>query len=65
MNEKSLTLSDQRVLGGVCGGFAEYIGIDPTIIRVIDAVLTLCTAFCGIILDPILYCIILSKDKVV
>ena len=55
MNEKRLTLSDQRVLGGVCGGFAEYIGIDPTIIRVIYAVLTLCTAFCGIILYPILY----------
>ena len=64
MNEKRLTLSDQRVLGGVCGGFAEYIGLDPTIVRVIYAVLTLCTAFCGITLYPILYWIIPSKYKV-
>ena len=41
MNEKKLTLSDQRLLGGVCGGFAEYIGLDPTIVRVIYAVITL------------------------
>ena len=50
MNEKRLTLSDNRLLGGVCGGFAEFIGIDPTIVRVIYAVLTIFTCFCGIIL---------------
>ena len=33
MEKKVLTLSDHRVLGGVCGGFAEYIGIDPKIGR--------------------------------
>ena len=64
MNEKRLTLSDQRVLGGVCGGFSEDIGLGSTIVRVIYAVLTLCTAFCGIILYPILYWIIPSKYKV-
>ncbi|MDY4851476.1 MAG: PspC domain-containing protein [Prevotella sp.] len=64
MNEKRLTLSDHRLLGGVCGGFAEFIGIDPTIVRVIYAVLTLFTCFCGIILYPILYWIIPSKYKV-
>ena len=62
--EKKLTLSDQRVLGGVCGGIAEYFGVDPTIMRVVYAALTLCTAFCGIILYPILYWIIPSKYKV-
>ena len=64
MNEKRLTLSDNRLLGGVCGGFAEFIGIDPTIVRVIYAVLTTFTCFCGIILYPILYWIIPSKYKV-
>ena len=63
MNEKRLTLSDNRLLGGVCGGFAEFIGIDPTIVRVIYAVLTIFTCFCGIILYPILYWIIPSKYK--
>ena len=64
MNEKRLTLSDNLLLGGVCGGFAEFIGIDPTIVRVIYAVLTIFTCFCGIILYPILYWIIPSKYKV-
>ena len=64
MNEKRLTLSDNRLLGGVCGGFAEFIGIDPTIVRVIYAVLTIFTCLCGIILYPILYWIIPSKYKV-
>ena len=64
MNEKRLTLSDNRLLGGVCGGFAEYIGIAPTIVRVIYAILTICTCFCGIILYPILYWIIPSKNKI-
>ena len=64
MNEKRLTLSDNRLLGGVCGGFAEFIGIDPTIVRVIYAVLTIFTCFCGIILYPILFWIIPSKYKV-
>lgn len=26
-----------RMLGGVCGGLAKYVNIDPTIIRVITA----------------------------
>ncbi|MCK5022732.1 MAG: PspC domain-containing protein [Candidatus Aenigmarchaeota archaeon] len=24
-----------RILGGVCGGIAEYLGVDPTIIRIL------------------------------
>src|SRR5690349_23290235 len=26
---------DERVIGGVCGGLAEYFGIDPLIVRII------------------------------
>jgi phage shock protein C len=25
--------SKERILGGVCGGIAEYLGVDPVIIR--------------------------------
>lgn len=64
-NEKKLTLSDKRMLGGVCGGIAEYFNIDATIVRIVYAVLTLFTCFCGIILYPILYWIIPSKNKLV
>ena len=63
MTNKRLTLSDKPLLGGVCGGLAEYFDLDPAIVRIIYALLTLCTAFCGIILYPILYWIIPSKNK--
>lgn len=33
--EKRLTKSSNKVLAGVCGGFAEYFGIDPTIVRIL------------------------------
>ena len=28
-----------KIIGGVCGGIAEYFGIDPVIVRVIAVVL--------------------------
>ena len=62
--KKRLTLSDDRKLGGVCGGIAEYFDVGPTLIRIVYAALTLFTAFCGIILYPILYIIMPSKSKV-
>lgn len=39
---KKLYKSRDRVLAGVCGGIAEYFGVDPTLIRVIWAVLICC-----------------------
>ena len=42
MNERKLRKSSDKKICGVCGGFAEFFGIDPTIIRVIWAVLALC-----------------------
>ena len=63
MYNKQLTLSDDRLLGGVCGGLAEFSGLDPTLVRVAYAVLTVFMAFSGIILYPILYWIIPSKSK--
>ena len=31
------------MLGGVCGGLGEYLDVDPTVIRLVWAVLTLFT----------------------
>ena len=39
--EKKLYRSNERKIFGVCGGVAEYFGIDPTIVRVIWTVLAL------------------------
>ena len=36
---KKLHLSNEKKICGVCGGIAEYFGIDPTIIRLLWAIL--------------------------
>ena len=42
--------SNDKKIAGVCGGIADYFDWDPTIVRVLWGVLTLCTAeFPGII----------------
>lgn len=43
MSQKKLTKSaTDRKLCGVCGGIAEYLNVDPTVIRLL-AVLLCCT----------------------
>lgn len=37
------------MIAGVCGGFAEYLGIDPTIVRIVYVLLTLGTIGTGIL----------------
>ncbi|WP_046469417.1 PspC domain-containing protein [Allosalinactinospora lopnorensis] len=40
--KKSLRRSNEhRILAGVCGGIGEYVGVDPNLIRLGFAVLTL------------------------
>ena len=39
----------QRILGGVCGGIGEHLDVDPTVIRIVWAVLTLVSVGIGII----------------
>ncbi len=50
MSYKKLTKSDDKIFAGICGGMAEYLDFDPTVVRVAYATLTLFTAFSGIIL---------------
>lgn len=54
MEYKKLTLSNDKKIAGVCGGIAEYIEIDPTVVRLIYTILTVFTAFSGIIIYLIL-----------
>ncbi len=42
MSEKRLRKSSDKKLCGVCGGIAEYLDMDPTIVRIIWLVLVLC-----------------------
>lgn len=51
MEQKKLTRSANKMVAGVCGGFAEYFGLDATLVRVIYVALTIFSAaFPGIIL---------------
>ncbi|TMB94396.1 MAG: PspC domain-containing protein, partial [Chloroflexi bacterium] len=36
-----------KVVGGVCGGIAEYLQIDPTLVRVFWVIATIMTAGLG------------------
>ncbi len=42
MADKKLRKSKDKKICGVCGGFAEYFNMDPTVVRVIWLVLVLC-----------------------
>lgn len=43
MNKKLERSTTDKMLGGVCGGLAEYLGVDATIVRIIAAALILFT----------------------
>lgn len=61
--EKKLRRSrDKKMIAGVCGGLAEYFGLDATIIRIAVAFLTIFTAFAGCLVYIILWLIIPQKD---
>lgn len=51
-----------KILGGVCGGIAEYLGVDPTIIRLIWIALSLAYGS-GIILYLLCWIIIPKNPK--
>lgn len=52
---KRLYRSSNRMIAGVCAGIAEYLDIDPTVIRVVYAALSLFTVgFPGLILYLVL-----------
>ncbi|MBQ8184788.1 MAG: PspC domain-containing protein [Lachnospiraceae bacterium] len=48
--EKKLKRSlNNKMICGVCGGIGEYFNIDPTVIRLIWAILTVCSIGTGLI----------------
>lgn len=42
MNKRLCKSSTDKKIFGVCGGLAQYFGIDPTIVRLIWALLFFC-----------------------
>ena len=60
---RKLERSNDRVLGGVCAGFAEYMDFDPVAVRLGYAALTLFTAFAGIPFYVVAWIIIPAKNQ--
>jgi phage shock protein PspC (stress-responsive transcriptional regulator) len=44
---RRLTRSDDRMIAGLCAGLADYLGVDPTLVRVLTVVLGL--VFCPVV----------------
>lgn len=59
---KKLTLSPNKKIAGVCAGLAEYFDFDPTPVRLIWAIATLCTAFSGVIIYLICWAVIPQRN---
>ncbi len=51
----------EQVIGGVCGGIAEYVNADPTIVRLIWALVTVLSWGLGIIAYLLAWIIIPEK----
>jgi len=59
---KRLTKSNDKCLSGVCGGIAEYLDLDPTLVRIGYAALTAFSAgFPGIILYIVMAIVVPNK----
>ena len=55
MEPKKLRRSANKMLAGVCAGIAEYLNLDPTVVRVAYVVISiLSAAFPGVLLYLIL-----------
>ncbi len=52
-----------KVLGGVCGGIAEYLDVDPVVVRLIWAIATLISMGFGIIAYIIAWIVIPEEPK--
>lgn len=63
MEQKKLTRSANKILAGVCGGIAEYFDIDPTLVRVCYAALSIfTTGFPGLLLYIIMMLLMPRSD---
>jgi phage shock protein PspC (stress-responsive transcriptional regulator) len=53
--------SSNRMIAGVCAGLADYLGIDPTIIRLLT-ILAAVTGFGGIVLVYVIMAIVVPEQ---
>lgn len=61
MKKLYLSSTDKKICG-VCGGIAEYFGIDSTLVRLVWILLSLFTAGFPGLLAYIIACLIIPKE---
>ena len=63
MNVKRLYRSrNDRMLAGVCGGIAEYLNIDPSLVRLLFVILAIPTGVFPLLLAYIIMCVIVPRN---
>lgn len=65
MNKKLYRSEDNKMVAGVCGGIGEYFNVDPTLIRLAWAILSIPTAFFGGLVLYVIAAIIIPSDNVI
>ena len=60
--KKKLTRSNNKMVAGVCSGLGEYLGIDPTIVRIVYVLMILFGGF-GLLLYVILW-LVMPKPSI-
>ena len=61
---KRLYRSDRdKMIGGVCGGIAEYFELDPTLVRLGYIVLSVFTVFSGVLAYFILWIVVPQRKR--
>ncbi|NUM64018.1 PspC domain-containing protein [candidate division KSB1 bacterium] len=64
MNPKRLTRSvKERMVGGVCGGLAEYFNLDPSLMRVLWVVMTFASGFFFGIVGYIIMMVVVPEQR--
>lgn len=63
MTKRLYRSNDEKMIAGVCGGLAEAMDIDPTIVRVVFLLLALLGGH-GILLYLILWLVMPRQDQV-
>ena len=63
VNMKTLKLSKNKILAGVCAGIAEYLDVNVNIIRLLCVAITLFYAFFGGVILYIVCAIVIPSDN--
>ena len=55
--------SEERMFAGVCGGIAEYLDVDPTLVRLFFVALTLLSGGQGLLIYIVLMLVVPEQPK--